>query len=178
MGFKYQITEGGDWLTGTPVYYGEFGVESVFEGYESEIRFLPLLPGEYSLQYTSAPSPRMEVGIYVLGTWSDIAPATSIGMWRWAFLIIGLCAAVVALVAVIKGKSQGKTTKIIPKPAFASTGNVVDVPFSAISSSTVIAAPAPATAGPITSWTCEACGKANEQTAKFCIVCGKARRSG
>ncbi len=176
MGFEYQITEGGDWMMGVPAYYGEFGVESGFAGYESETGFLPLPAGEYSIQYISSPSSRMEVGIYVLGTWSDIAPTTSIGMWRWAFLIIGLCAAVVTLVTVIKGKSQGKTTKIIPKPALASTGNVVDVPFSAISSSTVTAPPAPVVAAPITSWTCEACGKANDQTAKFCIGCGKPQR--
>ncbi len=179
MGFEYILYKGRNFLMGgVPVYYGEFGVGSAFEGYESETEYLPLPPGEYSLEYTAAPSPRMEVGIYVLSAWSDIAPATSIGMWRWAFLIIGICAAVLALVGVIKGKRPGKTTKIIPKPTFANTGNMVDVPFSAISSSTVAAPPAPLTAKSIVSWTCDACRKANEETAKFCIGCGKARHTG
>ncbi len=178
MGFEYMLTKGGDWLTGMPVYYGEFGVGSGFEGYESETGFLPLPPGVYSLQYTNAPSPRMEVGIYVLGAWSDIAPTTSIGMWRWAFLIIGICAAGLTIVAIVRAKMRGKTTKIIPKPAMQGTGGMIDVPFSAISAPTGTAPPAPVATGFIVSWTCEGCGKGNEETAKFCIGCGKARRAG
>jgi hypothetical protein len=186
MGFEYMITEPADefdalWY-GTPLYAGQFGVSSGFTGYEDRTGFLPLPAGEYELVYTAAPSSRMEVSISVLGGFSDINPGTSIGMWRWAFLIIGICATVMALVSLIrarkKGKSGGKVAPFASKPVSVghSSGSMIDAPFSAISESSIIAPPAPAGGVIGTPWVCETCGKQNTGNVNQCVACGDVRK--
>jgi len=184
VGFDFSISKANQSFE-MSVYLGEFGCYSGFTGQETETAFLPLPAGEYVL-YLQGVSERMEMGIYVLGPWADISPGTSIGMWRWAFLIIGICAMVISVIAIVKAvkdRKKGTPAKQVASISLhtvpsSTSGKMIDASFSSISSPVPAAPPSHVTEFPPTLWVCEACGKENVGNARFCSSCGGARKLG
>jgi hypothetical protein len=80
-------------------------VGSSYAGLESESGYLPLDIGMYTIDISA--DSRFEVDVRPLGLWSDISPATGIGLFRWGWLTFALFSVIVGLCVFYKRVDGG-----------------------------------------------------------------------